>query len=166
MQATMSRPISRSSDKRPGASSMGRAFKYLSHAKRQALLPYLFLVIATLAQLAIPALIASIINAVTSGYIATQVLQALNQIPQQFMSTALPNILSALNYPAAWTKDQLVAQLNANLANAPQALIWSVVAICIFAAFRGVFAFLQAFWAEKNSQSVAYDLRNDLYSKI
>ena len=50
--------------------------------------------------------------------------------------------------------------------NAPQALIWSVVAICIFAAFRGVFAFLQAFWAEKNSQSVAYDLRNDLYSKI
>ena len=72
---------------------MGRAFKYLSHAKHQALLPYLFLVIATLAQLAIPALIASIINAVTSGYIATQVLQALNQIPQQFMSTALPNIL-------------------------------------------------------------------------
>ena len=166
MQATMSRPISRNSDKRPGASSMGRAFKYLSHAGRQALLPYLFLVIATLAQLAIPALIASIINAVTSGYIATQVLQALNQIPQQFISTALPNILSALNYPAAWTKDQLVTQLNANLAHAPQALIWSVVAICIFAAFRGVFAFLQAFWAEKNSQSVAYDLRNDLYSKI
>ncbi|HEX2993212.1 MAG TPA: ABC transporter ATP-binding protein, partial [Anaerolineales bacterium] len=26
--------------------------------------------------------------------------------------------------------------------------------------------FLQAFWAEKNSQSVAYDLRNDLYAKI
>jgi hypothetical protein len=57
-------------------------------------LPYLFLVIATLAQLAIPTLIASIINAVTSGYIATQVLQALNQIPQQFMSAALPKILS------------------------------------------------------------------------
>ena len=31
---------------------------------------------------------------------------------------------------------------------------------------RGVFAFLQAFWAEKNSQTVAYDLRNDLYAKI
>jgi ATP-binding cassette, subfamily B, multidrug efflux pump len=166
MQATMSRPISRNGTKRPGASSMGRAFKYLSHAGRQALLPYLFLVIATLAQLAIPALIASIINAVTSGYIATQILQALNQIPQQFMSTALPKILTQLSYPATWTKDQLVAQLNANLAHAPQALIWSVAAICVFAAFRGVFAFLQAFWAEKNSQSVAYDLRNDLYSKI
>ncbi len=166
MQATMSRPISRSIDKRPGASSMGRAFKYLSHAGHQALLPYLFLVIATLAQLAIPALIAGIINAVTSGYIATQVLQALNQIPQQVISAALPKILTQLSYPAAWTKDQLVTQLNANLTHAPQALIWSVVAICIFAAFRGVFAFLQAFWAEKNSQSVAYDLRNDLYSKI
>ncbi|HUI88269.1 MAG TPA: ABC transporter ATP-binding protein [Anaerolineales bacterium] len=163
----MSRPnYSRTNGKRPGASAIGRSFKYLSHAGRQAVLPYLFLVIATLAQLAIPALIASIINAVTSGYIATQVLQALNQIPQQFMSAALPKILGQLSYPASWTKDQLVAQLNANLANAPQALIWSVVAICVFAAFRGVFAFLQAFWAEKNSQSVAYDLRNDLYSKI
>ena len=63
------------------------------------LLPYIFLVIATLAQLAIPALIASIINAVTNGYIATQILQALNQIPQQFMSAALPKILTQLSYP-------------------------------------------------------------------
>jgi ATP-binding cassette subfamily B protein len=31
---------------------------------------------------------------------------------------------------------------------------------------RGVFAFLQAYWAEKNSQAVAFDLRNDLYAKI
>ena len=166
MQATMTRPMTRKGEGRSGAASMGRAIRYLMRYEHEAALPYIFLVIATLAQLAIPALIASIINAVTSGYIATQVLQGLNQIPQQFIGSALPNILSALNYPATWTKDQLVAQLNANLARAPQALIWSIVAICIFAAFRGVFAFLQAFWAEKNSQSVAYDLRNDLYSKI
>ena len=166
MQATMTRPMTRKGEGRSGTASMGRAIRYLMRYEHEAALPYIFLVIATLAQLAIPALIASIINAVTSGYIATQVLQGLNQIPQQFIGSALPNILSALNYPATWTKDQLVAQLNANLARAPQALIWSIVAICIFAAFRGVFAFLQAFWAEKNSQSVAYDLRNDLYSKI
>jgi len=167
MQATMSRPnYSNTNGKRPGASAIARSFKYLSHAGREAVLPYIFLVIATLAQLAIPSLIANIINAVTNGYIATQILQALNQIPQQFVSVALPKILTQLSYPATWTKAQLVAQLNTNLANAPQALIWSVVAICIFAAFRGIFAFLQAFWAEKNSQSVAYDLRNDLYSKI
>jgi ATP-binding cassette subfamily B multidrug efflux pump len=145
---------------------MRRAVQYLTHYKREAALPYVFLVIATLAQLAIPTLIGNIINAVTSGYVADQVLQALNQIPTQSVGAALPNILSALNYPANWTKDQLVTQLNANLASAPPALIWSIVAIAFFAALRGIFAFLQAFWAEKNSQSVAYDLRNDLYSKI
>ena len=168
MQASISRPAyGRAGGKpRSGSRSMQRAVQYMIHYKREAALPYIFLVVATAAQLAIPTLIANIINAVTSGYVADQVLQGLGQIPQQFMSVALPKILTALSYPTTWTKDQLVAQLNANLANAPQALIWSVVAICIFAAFRGVFAFLQAFWAEKNSQSVAYDLRNDLYAKI
>src|SRR5678815_5101852 len=42
----------------------------------------------------------------------------------------------------------------------------ALIFILIFAALRGLFAFLQTFWAEKNSQSVAYDLRNDLYAKI
>ena len=129
-------------------------------------MPYIFLLIATLAQLAVPNLICRIIDAVTSGYVANQVLGALKQIPVQLISTALPKILTSLNYPSTWTQDQLVAQLNTNLANAPKSLIWAVVAIVIFAALRGIFAFLQAYWAEKNSQSVAYDLRNDLYSKI
>ncbi|HVN14975.1 MAG TPA: ABC transporter transmembrane domain-containing protein, partial [Anaerolineales bacterium] len=162
----MPRTYGRAKEKRTGSNSMGRAVKYLMNYKRQATLPYIFLLIATLAQLAIPSLIANIINAVTNGYVANQILQALNQIPAQYINAALPKILSALNYPGTWTQVQLVNQLNANLASAPQALIWSFVAIAIFAALRGIFAFLQAFWAEKNSQSVAYDLRNDLYSKI
>jgi len=162
----MPRTYGRAKEKRTGSNSMGRAVKYLMNYKRQAALPYIFLLIATLAQLAIPSLIANIINAVTNGYVANQILQALNQIPAQYINAALPKILSALNYPETWTQVQLVNQLNANLASAPQALIWSFVAIAIFAALRGIFAFLQAFWAEKNSQSVAYDLRNDLYSKI
>ena len=167
MQATATRPMSRTGQKRPsGTGSIGRSIKYLSHSGKQATLPYLFLIIATLAQLAVPSMIRRIIDAVTSGYVAGQVLQALSQIPAALTAQALPKILSALNYPATWTKTQLVAQLNANLAAAPQALIWAIVAIFILAAFRGVFAFLQAFWAEKNSQSVAYDLRNDLFSKI
>ncbi len=153
--------------KRPsGTNSVGRAIQYLTRYRREAALPYLFLIIATLAQLAVPSMIRKIIDAVTSGYVADQVLQALNQIPAQFVSSALPKILAALDYPATWSEGQLVAQLKANQVNAPQALIWSIVAIVIFAALRGIFAFLQAFWAEKNSQSVAYDLRNDLYAKI
>ncbi len=166
MQATATRPMTRQNGKRPGAGSVGRAIRYLTHYKGDAALPYVFLVIATLAQLAVPSMIANIINAVTSGYVANQILQALDQIPASVVPQALPKILSALNYPTTWTKAQLVARLNANLNSAPQALIWSIAAIAIFAAFRGVFAFLQAFWAEKNSQSVAYDLRNDLYAKI
>ncbi len=145
---------------------MGRAIKYLTHYKRKAALPYIFLLIATLAQLAVPSLIRRIIDAVTGGYVAGQVLQALKQIPAQFVGAALPEILSKLNYPSTWTQDQLVARLNANVSGAPQSLIWAVVAVIGFAALRGIFAFLQAFWAEKNSQAVAYDLRNDLYAKI
>ncbi len=166
MQATATRPMTRQNGKRPSAGSVGRSIQYLTRYKGEAALPYVFLVIATLAQLAVPSMIANIINAVTSGYVANQVLQALNQIPPAFIGQALPKILTALNYPANWTQAQLVTQLNANLNSAPQALIWSIVAIAIFAVLRGVFAFLQAFWAEKNSQSVAYDLRNDLYAKI
>jgi ATP-binding cassette subfamily B multidrug efflux pump len=166
MQATASQSMTRPGEKRPGAGSVLRAIQYLIRYKGNAALPYVFLVIATLAQLAVPTMIANIINAVTSGYVANQILQALNQIPAQYMSAALPKILSALNYPSTWTQVQLVAQLKANLNNAPQALIWSIAAIVILAALRGAFAFLQAFWAEKNSQSVAYDLRNDLYAKI
>jgi ATP-binding cassette subfamily B multidrug efflux pump len=167
MQAAASRSLPRSSQKRPsGIATVSRAVQYLTRYRRRALLPYVFLVIATLAQLAVPAMIRRIIDAVTSGYVANQVLQALKAIPAQYMSAALPNILAALKYPATWTQDQLVAQLNTNIATAPQALIPGVIAVLIFAVLRGVFAFLQAFWAEKNSQAVAYDLRNDLYSKI
>ncbi|HEX2696218.1 MAG TPA: ABC transporter ATP-binding protein, partial [Anaerolineales bacterium] len=151
---------------RPSFKGIGRAIRYLTHYKGQALLPYLFLIIATLAQLAVPSMIRAIIDAVTSGYIADQVRQALDKIPAQYMSAALPKILEAMKYPATLTVDQLKVQLEASVTNAPHLLVNALIAILIFAVLRGTFAFLQAFWAEKNSQAVAYDLRNDLYAKI
>ena len=36
----------------------------------------------------------------------------------------------------------------------------------VFAIVNGIFAFLQAYWAEKNSQAIAFDMRNDLFAKI
>ena len=45
-------------------------------------------------------------------------------------------------------------------------MMMGLILIIVFASVRGLFAFLQAYWAEKNSQSVAYDFRNELYSKI
>ncbi len=167
MQSAISRPVARPARQRSsGPNSVGRAIRYLTNYKRQAALPYLFLIIATLAQLAVPTMIRRILDAVTSGYVADQVLQALNKIPPQFMGAALPKILAALHYSSTWTQSQLTAQLTANKSSAPQALLWAVIAIVVFAALRGIFAFLQTFWAEKNSQAVAYDLRNDLYAKI
>ena len=168
MQATASRPMSRGRQGRQRSSfkGIGRAIRYLTRYGRQAALPYIFLIIATLSQLAVPRLVRSIIDAVTSGYIADQVLKALDKIPAQFVSAALPKILELTGKSSSLTLDQLKIQLNADINNAPRALIIALISIIFFAALRGLFAFLQAYWAEKNSQSVAYDLRNDLYAKI
>ncbi len=165
MQATITKPKTRvRADKPRGA--MGRALRYLTHYKQQAALPYVFLIIATLSQLAVPRMVRNVIDAVTSGYIADQILQALDQIPASFVGQALPQILSLTGRPESTTLEQLKVQLEADVANAPGTLISAIIAIVLFASLRGLFAFLQAYWAEKNSQSVAYDLRNDLYAKI
>ena len=163
----MSRPQTRGrrGDPKPRG-SIGRAIRYLMNYKQQAALPYIFLIVATLAQLAVPRLVRNVIDAVTSGYIGDQVLKALDKIPANFISAALPKILEALKYPAGWTIEQLRAQLEADVSSAPQTLISAILFILFFAALRGIFSFLQAYWAEKNSQAVAYDLRNDLYAKI
>lgn len=167
MQATMSRPMSRRGERDPKArGSLGRAIRYLMNYRRQAALPYLFLIIATLSQLAVPRMVRNVIDAVTEGYIADQVLQALDKIPASFIGQALPQILEATGKDSSLTLEQLKVQLEADVANAPQALITAIIAIILFATLRGLFAFLQAYWAEKNSQAVAYDMRNDLYAKI
>jgi len=145
---------------------MGRAARYLWNYRNEAPLPYFFLIVATLAQLAVPHLISSIIDAVTSGVRAPLMLDVLNKIPSFAMTQALPKMLSALQFPADWTKDQLTAQLTADKLNAPTLLIQAGLAIVGFAVVRGLFSFLQAYWAERNSQAVAFDMRNELYAKI
>ena len=154
MQATMTRPNARTrggGGQRPSFKGINRAIRYLTKYGRQAVLPYVFLIIATLSQLAVPRMIRNVIDAVTSGYIADQVLQALDKIPAAFMNAALPKILEALSYDSAMSFDQLKATLEADVTNAPRALTTALVAIVIFAILRGLFSFLQAFWAEKNS---------------
>jgi ATP-binding cassette subfamily B multidrug efflux pump len=93
MQATVTHPQSRARAQRPSFKGIGRAVKYLTNYKRQALLPYIFLIIATLSQLAVPRMIRNVIDAVTSGYIGNQILSALNQIPASVVGAALPKIL-------------------------------------------------------------------------
>lgn len=167
MQIGMTRRMAGNPARRAsGSRSIRRSLRYLTRYGRQALLPYAFLLVATLAQLAVPNMVRRIIDAVTGGYIATQMLAALAKIPANAVQVALPKMLTALNYPATLTLDQLSVRLNSTLAGAPSLILTWILAVLILAVIRGVFAFLQAFWAEKNSQTVAYDLRNDLYAKI
>jgi ATP-binding cassette subfamily B protein len=119
-----------------------------------ALLPYLFLVIATLAQLMVPRMVRNIIDAITQGIVARSLVPQLDSIP----ADTLPAILSRLGI----TQEQLLS----NSTNAERLLINAGAAIVVFAIVRGLFAFLQTFTAERNSQSVAFDLRNDLFAKI
>ena len=166
MQATLSRPQARNRGQRSSFKGIGRAIKYLTNYKRQAALPYIFLIIATLSQLAVPRMVRNVIDAVTSGYVADQILKGIGQKPANLVASALPKILEMTGRPTSLTLDQLKLQLQADVTSAPQALLTALISIIIFAALRGLFAFLQAYWAEKNSQAVAYDLRNDLYAKI
>ena len=143
-----------------------RAARYLWRYKGQAALPYVFLLIATLSQLMVPRMVRNIIDAVTNGVLAKSLLERLPSIPAMFVTQALPQILDFLKLPADWSLDQLTTHLTNQRDGAPQAILTAGIAIVIFAALRGFFAFLQTYWAERNSQSVAFDLRNDLYSKV
>ena len=171
MQATTTQPNARANMRgrggpRPSFKGIGRAVRYLTRYGGQALLPYMFLIIATLSQLAVPHMVRNVIDAVTSGYLADQILGALGKIPAAFIGQALPKLIELTGKTPNLTLDQFKVQLEADVNNGPRALTIALVLIIVFAALRGIFAFLQAFWAEKNSQAVAYDLRNDLYAKI
>jgi len=164
-------PPGRGRPGRPGAEPMdpkalNRSIAYLKNYRFQAALPYIFLIIATLAQLAVPRLVSNIIDAVTTGARAQLLLDSIKQIPEGLIAQAMPRLTAAANLPADWTPQQLIDRLNADLAGAPSLLLTAGIAIVIFAIVRGIFSFLQAYWGEKNSQAVAYDIRNDLYAKI
>ena len=131
-----------------------RSIQYLGRYRWQAIIPYLFLVIATLAQLMVPKMLGNIIDAVTQGSVANAIVPRMDTIP----SGILDQILEAM--------DITQAQLVFNYENAERLLITSALAILVFAIVRGVFAFLQTFTAERNSQSVAFDMRNELFAKI
>jgi ATP-binding cassette subfamily B protein len=164
-----SRPTSDRSKAPSAAAARGaitRAAKYMWRYRWQAALPYLFLLVATLSMLMVPRMVRNVIDAVTHGVIAKQLLERLPAIPSQFMGEALPKVLQFLNLPADMSLDQLMAHLSAEKSGAPQVLVQAGIAIVIFAILRGIFSFLQAYWAERNSQNVAFDIRNDLFAKI
>jgi ATP-binding cassette subfamily B multidrug efflux pump len=58
------------------------------------------------------------------------------------------------------------AEVQADRASVAQGLVSAMLAIVIFSAVRAVFAFGQQYNAERISQNVAFDIRNELFARI
>jgi ATP-binding cassette subfamily B protein len=130
--------------------SLIRAIRYLGKQRNITLITYAALVVATLAQLVVPQLLQNMIDAITNGTIAKQIL-------------SLPTIAQPI---AARAVGKTVEQLQNNFANAESFLITAALLTVGFAALRGIFAFVQAYMSERVSQGLAFDFRNEIYAKI
>src|SRR5690606_19221138 len=130
--------------------TLGRALGYIGHYPRAAIIAYGTLLIASLAQLAVPWLVRQIIDAITDGTLANAII-------------GLP---PAVQEQAVTMQGTTLAEIQQTAAGAEDALIAVCVAIVVFALARGVFAFLQGYMAEWLSQSIAFDFRNELFAKI
>jgi ATP-binding cassette subfamily B protein len=127
-----------------------RAIRYLGHYRRDTALAYGALLLATGAQLMVPLLIQRMIDGMTRGLVSQQ-------------TASLPEAVRSL---AASRMGITLAELSRAGQDPIQALVVSGLLIVVFAAVRGLFAFSQAYMGERVSQSVAFDLRNDLFARI
>ena len=138
MQERRGGPGGRPGQPKPNLKILGRAVAYIPRYRHIAFLAYGSLFIATAAQLMVPQLIQSIIDTLVAGFTG--------QSPGGLAQTIL-------NLPSVHGK-------------ATQGLVVAMLAICLFAAMRAVFAFGQGYNSERLSQNVAYDFRNELFAKI
>jgi ATP-binding cassette subfamily B protein len=154
VQAQIGKPKRRG---RPGGAEnappggLGRAIRFLGQQRRSAIIAYSALLIATLAQLAVPQLVQNMIDAVTKGGIAHMIL---TKVPANFQEAAAAKAGST------------VAQLKLDELNGESLLINAALIIVVFAVVRGIFSFVQAYMAEKTSQGIAFDLRNAIFERV
>ena len=87
-------------------------------------------------------------------------------VAQLLVPQMVQNILDTVAQGLTLQQEGTETSQQAAMTAAVQALIWSIILILIFALARGLFAFMQSFSAEKMSQGIAFDLRNDLFAKI
>jgi ATP-binding cassette subfamily B multidrug efflux pump len=124
--------------------------KYLGRYRRVAVIAYAALFISTGAQLMVPRLVSNIIDRVTTGTTANMILG----LPPQAQATV------------AQSQGKTVDQLRLDANGAEKAILAAGVAIVIFALSRGLFSFIQGYMAERLSQNLAFDFRNELFAKI
>ncbi len=137
-------------DGRPGSGSLGRAIRYVRRYPRVTLIATGALVVATLAQLAVPQLIQNIIDTIINNVGN----QAVLNLPENFQQIAAERLGLDL------------AGMQLEVDNAPRALVMAGLIVILFAIARGLFAFAQTYASQILSQDIAFDLRNDLFAKI
>ena len=135
---------------KPARGGLLRAIGYLGNQKNSTIMAYSALLVATLAQLAVPQLTQNMIDAVTNGVRASTILS----LPQAAQANAAQSVGASLR------------QLRLDQDDAERLLIQAAIFIVAFAVMRGLFSFVQAYMAERTSQGVAYDFRNEIYAKI
>lgn len=131
MQAHMGQSVGgrrRGDTPRPQNGGLLRAMRYLGNQKRSVTLAYGALIIATLAQLAVPELVQRMIDAVAHGALANTILG----LPAPFQDAAAARAGETLD------------QLRLDQASAASLLINAALIIVAFAIMRGVFSFVQA----------------------
>ena len=129
---------------------LGRGFRYLARYRGLAALAYTSLLVATGAQLMVPQMVQRIIDTMSNGFIAQQVAR----LPAAFLPAALERL--------GWTAEQFSRYRT----GAEAALVWTGLSIVAFAVARGLFAYGQGFLGERLSQSVAFELRNEIYARV
>ena len=130
--------------------TLRRAIGYLGRQRRTVTIAYGALIIATLAQLAVPMLVQNMINAITEGYAAFRVLR-------------LPALAQGA---AARLAGTTVDEMQVSYDSAETLLVNAVAIIVVFAIARALFAFVQTYMAENTSQGAAFHMRNDIFAKI
>ncbi|MDE0198518.1 MAG: ABC transporter ATP-binding protein [Caldilineaceae bacterium] len=138
---------------REGGGSMkdlGRSMHYLGRYKVITSLAYAALFISIGAQLIVPQLVQNVLDAVTDSVFARQILA----LPDSERAAAIEQLPLSVD------------QLTERAVSAEGPIYWAMVFIVVFSLARGLFAFAQAFLAQKVSQDLAFDFRNELFEKI
>lgn len=151
MQATGRAPATRPAKSgRSNMNSLGRALRYLKIYPRLTIGATLALTIATAAQLVVPQLLQRIIDTI----VASATNQGILNLPANIQAIAAQRL--GIDLTAA----------QAELDGAPRAIITAALIIVLFAIARGIFAFGQNFLSQALSENIAFDLRNDIFTKI
>lgn len=138
-----------------GPSALSRAIRYLGKQKRTTIIAYGALIIATLAQLVVPLLLQNMINTATDGAIAKSIFDIEN-----------PLVRGAAMLTITQQTGKTAEQLQAASVNGETWLVGAALIILLFTITRGAFSFVQAYMAESTSQGVAFDFRNEIFSKL